>query len=51
MLNPPRSASTPLACSVMTRLFNAVCSCSLKTSPLRIARSDKIPMVATSANA
>lgn len=29
----------------------AVCSCSVTTSPRRIARSDKMPMVATSARA
>jgi hypothetical protein len=27
-----RSASTPLACSIRTRLFNADCSCSVTTS-------------------
>ena len=30
---PPYCARTPLACSMTTRLFSAVCSCSASTSP------------------
>jgi len=33
-----RSASLPLACSMMTRLFSAVCSCSLRVSLSRMQR-------------
>ena len=44
-------ARTPLACSMTTRLCRAVCSCSVRTSPRRIARSCRMPIVATSASA
>jgi hypothetical protein len=44
-------ASLPLACSMMTRLFSAVCSCSLRVSLRRSARSCSSLMVATPARA
>ena len=46
-----RSAMTPLACSMMTRLFRAVWSCSASVSRSLIARACRSPMVATSASA
>ena len=44
-------APDTLACSMMTRVLNAVCSCSLRISPRLMARSDRMPIVATSASA
>lgn len=38
-----RSASTPMACSMMIRLSSAVCSCSARISLRRSARSCRIP--------
>jgi len=35
----------------ITRLFSAVCNCSVTTCLWRMARSDRIPIVATSASA
>ena len=51
MSRPRRSASLPLACSMMTRLFSAVCSCSFTVSLWRMLRSCSRLMVATSASA
>src|SRR5271157_2217649 len=51
MSTPRRSASLPLACSMMTRLFSAACSCSLRVSLCRMPRSCSKLMVATSASA
>ncbi len=44
-------ASAPLACSMHTRLLRAPWSCSVSSSPRRMARSWSSPMVATSASA
>jgi hypothetical protein len=50
MLRFPRWAS-PLACSMITRLFSAVCYYSVSTSLRRRAGLGRVPIVATSARA
>ncbi len=45
------SASTPLACSMTIRLFNALCSCSVEQLPTASDRCCRMPIVATSARA
>jgi hypothetical protein len=37
----------PVACSMITRLFSAACYRSVSASPRRMARWDRIPIVAT----
>src|SRR5260370_5308745 len=49
MSRPRRSASLPLACSRTTRLFSAVCSCSLMVSDSRLLTSYNRLIVAHSA--
>src|ERR1700691_1543227 len=51
MLICSRSASTPLACSMTTRLVSADCNCPATISPRRMVRCCRMPIVAASASA